>query len=237
MENLYEENYYKQSRLSNLYSSLFSFSVYKKIAAEKINKPGRILDVGCGNGGLLLLFKTRGWETHGVEPSESGFAIANNKIGETIHNCTLDNYIFPANYFDIVVVNHVLEHIAEPKKTMLEIKRVLKPNGNLHIEVPDAGTNQYRFTESKWYHFDGPRHVHQYTTKSLVKLLNIYGFQDIIVHHGFFSYPFDLFQSFRRMLPKPYKVLEGALFVFCFGLRLFPSWRGTVEIRAYKEIG
>ena len=61
---------------------------------------------------------------------------------KTTLNLDLTNLQFPNDNFDIIICNHVLEHIKEEKKALFEIKRVLKYNGWAILQVPIANKNK-----------------------------------------------------------------------------------------------
>lgn len=106
---------------------------------EEINyvnslEPGKILDVGCGLGFLLSAIDFR-WEKYGVELSEYAANYAK-KYGNVLLG-VLRAAEYESNYFDVVVLYHVVEHFNDPVEELIEIRRILKPNGRLIIGMPD----------------------------------------------------------------------------------------------------
>lgn len=97
----------------------------------------RILDVGCGNGSILLHLKSRGYEhLHGLEISE--YAIRRlRKEGIMMHFGALPSIPLPDATFDVVIASQVLEHIIRRRTLLKEMRRVLKPGGRAFIFVPD----------------------------------------------------------------------------------------------------
>ena len=97
-------------------------------------QPERILEIGCATGEFLLEARRAGWHTSGVEPSsymadearKNGLIVASDFVPEQ----------YGANAFDVVHMNHVLEHVPEPLTTLRGIAEVLVPGGLLVIEVP-----------------------------------------------------------------------------------------------------
>ncbi len=92
---------------------------------------GRILDIGCGLG-FLLSALSNGWEKHGVEVSQ--FAVAKADKYAVIRDTT---YNYPDDYFNVVVMYNVIEHLGQPEKMIKEVRRILKPNGHLVLTTPD----------------------------------------------------------------------------------------------------
>lgn len=60
----------------------------------------------------------------------------------------IQNIKFPANYFDAIICNHVLEHIIDNKKAMRELYRVLKPRGWAILQVPYLPIMKTTFEDS-----------------------------------------------------------------------------------------
>ena len=96
--------------------------------------PGRILDIGCGLGWLLSALKP-GWERHGVEVSR--FAAEHASQWGKIFVGELAEAKYPDEYFDVVVMYHVIEHMEDPVGAILEVRRILKLGGTLLLGTPD----------------------------------------------------------------------------------------------------
>lgn len=56
--------------------------------------------------------------------------------GQAMHQIDILDIPYRNNFFDYVIINHVLEHITDIKKAISEVKRVLKPNGKLILSFP-----------------------------------------------------------------------------------------------------
>ncbi|HOW43068.1 MAG TPA: class I SAM-dependent methyltransferase [Candidatus Omnitrophota bacterium] len=106
-------------------------------------KGAKLLYVGFGSGNNLLVAAEKGFDCYGVEVSASAVKIAHNRLKRAGLRARLsviaDNrYPFPDDYFDVVVAWHVLSYNdhAGLQKSLLEIKRVLKPAGRLLATFP-----------------------------------------------------------------------------------------------------
>lgn len=103
-----------------------------------LGKEGEILDVGSGGGVFLYSFKEHfpGWKMLGIEPTK-GFADVAKENGINVVYGYLEEGTFDKK-FDLVTLNHVLEHVEDFKKMLSMLKGYLKKEGLLYLEVPSA---------------------------------------------------------------------------------------------------
>ena len=135
--------------------------------------PGRLLDIGCATGVFLHAMQEKGWEVHGVEPSEHAVAYAREQYElTTITHGVLADTRFPDGSFDVVTLWDVLEHVADPKAVLNEVYRILKPAGLLVISVPNPTSLDAYLFGSYWLGWERPRHLHLFPPKLLEKYLN-----------------------------------------------------------------
>jgi SAM-dependent methyltransferase len=224
-----------------VYSQIVNYKIYRQVA--RLTRGNRILDVGCGDGRLLSIFKRRGWDVFGVEISPTRFHIAKRELNlKTVFNCTVVEAGFESNYFDAVVLNHVFEHLLDPERELEEIKRILKPFGFVYITVPNIDSHQFWFTKENWYHLDIPRHIYHYRVRTATKFLEKCGFKPEKISFPLTDFPLDLSTSIitkysRRRLSKIVSILVlFPLSTVSFLIQLVPSWRGTMQL-IYKKFG
>ena len=137
--------------------------------------PGTLLDVGCGRGDLGVALIRRGWRVAGVEPSASACAVARAR-GVKAQAGTLATTSFRET-FDAVVMNHSLEHVADPRADLANVFRLLRPKGMLAISVPNFASWQRRRFGAAWFPLDLPRHRTHFTPSSLELALKETGFE------------------------------------------------------------
>lgn len=103
-------------------------------------KPGRVLDVGCGDGQFLDIARQAGWETHGLELSP----VSSQAALERGHQVSCGSVTEPLDpdpgQFDLITVWDLLEHLAEPGRALSLLSRQLKPGGVLVLVTPMMGS-------------------------------------------------------------------------------------------------
>ena len=177
MQKTYNDKNYFSGYLENYKEFIKIFNQMLNLI-EKYKAPGKILDIGCGLGLFLYLAKKRGWEANGIEVSKFASNFANNKLKlNVINSDNLDT--FQDNFFDVIVVNHVLEHIENPLVILKQIKKKLNINGFLFIGVPNIEGLFPRFQKENWPSLQPLAHIYQFTPKTLKLLLQKIGFEPI----------------------------------------------------------
>ena len=116
--------------------------------AEKLIEVGSVLEVGCGGGWLLQGFAMRGWKCTGVEMTEA-FANEAESRGITIIRQSAEEVEFSEKY-DLIIFPAVLEHLYNPKEVLQKCVSALKPDGIIHIEVPNESA--LSLTAGNFYH-------------------------------------------------------------------------------------
>jgi SAM-dependent methyltransferase len=128
--------------------------------------PGRMLDVGCGDGKLLQHFADLEWDAVGLDPSSIAVE-ATRKRGLEAYQGTLASHPWPESSFDAIVFEHVLEHIPQPMEALEEAARLLVPGGVVAVVVPNWACWQRSLFRDRWFHLDLPRHQQHFSTLAL----------------------------------------------------------------------
>lgn len=135
----------------------------------------KVLEVGCGYGGKLKLFRRLGYESYGVEASRQR-ADECRKEGLTVFDCPITDLgqVYQHGPFDFVYSIHVLEHIADVSTHLAQLTRLIRAGGMLYIQVPNIWQGETLFMQSH-----AAIHCHTFSVHSLAKLLNQNGFTTI----------------------------------------------------------
>jgi SAM-dependent methyltransferase len=144
--------------------------------------PRTALEIGCSTGKFLARLRKDGWEASGVELAETPAREAARQ-GFDVHVGTLESAAFPTASFDAVFGWHVIEHLHEPKQTLQEIHRILKPRGWIAFSMPNFASWERKLFGQCWYTLELPRHLHHFSPKSLRKILSETGFDSIEIIH------------------------------------------------------
>jgi len=172
----------------------------------------RVLDVGCGRGVILGALVDRGFEAHGTEIGAEAVRGADPRAEIRIAS-QLRDAAYAAESFDEVVVWHVLEHVADPRGTLEEAARILRPGARLVVAVPNLSSLQARWSGAAWFHLDLPRHLYHFPLAALRRLLRDTGFEVVSEHHfSLRQNPFGWIQSALNRCPRlPRNALYGML--------------------------
>lgn len=171
-------------------------------------QPMNVLEIGCGSGWAISYqhpavhyvavdrgsvfraeLEARGVEFHEVDVAAVPLPVADQSV-------------------NLIVLNHVIEHIAECEFFVRQLRRVLVPGGVVYVRTPNAA-------RVKWAFWDDYTHIRPYTARALDQLMCSAGFQ----------------RRFLLNSDHPRIVLD---ILTCGRLRelLFGAWLGGKEIEA-----
>jgi ubiquinone/menaquinone biosynthesis C-methylase UbiE len=173
-----------------LQSKLYVWRSRQVLRRLKQKNP-RVLDVGCGRGLLLHAFQQAGCDVTGTEFSDDACRFAREKLKIPVRVGLLHELNFPDASFDVVTMWHVLEHVSDPRPTLAEVARILRPGGIFMVAVPNFGSPEAQLTKAGWFHLDMPRHLSHHTRASLARILDEAGLKP-----RWFSYLAPEYDSF-----------------------------------------
>jgi SAM-dependent methyltransferase len=156
-----------------------------------------ILDVGCGNGKLLLEMHLYGFsQLLGVDPFVE--ADLDYRNGVRILRRDVSEIQGP---FDFVMMHHALEHVPDPLATLREVHRLLRPGGSALIRIPVADSYAWRTYRADWVQLDPPRHFHLLTRRAMEILARSAGLEITEVVHDSESFQFWGSEQYLREIP------------------------------------
>jgi SAM-dependent methyltransferase len=144
----------------------------------QLPKDARIFEVGYGSGNWLLSMKRLGYDSlHGYDID----ANAENRsrlesAGIVVRSGNLLENDYADGYFDCIRLEHVFEHLLEPKAVLAELHRVLSPSGILVMTFPCISALSFSMSPRHCAHRDSPRHLYLHTPASARNILAGAGF-------------------------------------------------------------
>jgi 2-polyprenyl-3-methyl-5-hydroxy-6-metoxy-1,4-benzoquinol methylase len=153
---------------------------------------GIVLDVGCGGGLFLQMLRQRaavrtrdGLRVIGLDFSIEAANVAWRRSGVPVMCATLAHAPLAPSSCDAITMFHVLEHLYDPGSYLEAAHQLLKPDGRLIVQVPNAACWQFLVLGERWNGIDAPRHLINFRRSDLDALLDQCGFE--VLRHKYFS--------------------------------------------------
>ena len=141
-------------------------------ALEPWLRPGmKILDVGSSSGEFIHVLRRHGFDATGVEPNEAFADYARNRYEVPVLVGGWQDVDVPAGSVDLIVSNHVLEHLRHPLAALRVMKTWLADGGQIHLSVPNIENSRTPFSR---FHF---AHLHNFNPASLRMMALKAGFE------------------------------------------------------------
>ena len=139
---------------------------------------GSLLDVGCGDGAFLALAHTCGWDVTGLDPDPK--AVENvTKQGLSAYLGGIEYFEGKTNLFDVITMNHVIEHVHKPIKLLEACYKLLKSGGQLWLETPNINSFGHTRFKKNWRGIEAPRHLVLFNRHSLKQAILSVGFTEL----------------------------------------------------------
>lgn len=188
LPSLYEKYYPRKNvtAASIIQSIDTSPKIFKKISrwffgvnnqGQYLVKSGdKLLDVGCGSGGSLLEAKSLGAEAYGIEADPNVARLAK-ELGLQIHQGSIFDNPFPGKFFDLIIMNQVIEHIPEPDVMLAFLADRLTPAGRLILVFPNIDSIWRCIFRGSWINWHVPYHQHHFNKRTMKTLVGRCGYQ------------------------------------------------------------
>ncbi|MFH2146188.1 MAG: class I SAM-dependent methyltransferase [Candidatus Omnitrophota bacterium] len=222
----YYEKYYFKSYYSDAYSrGLFGklllmlknivFRRRLKLIKKYQPQAKNILEIGCGQGEFLRYLPAK-FNKYGVEINKSACDyIKKHDNGIVLYNDNIDDkFQNRGEKYDVILMWHVFEHVANPENFIKNISNFLAKDGVIILEIPNRESIGFNLTKSDWFHLDTPRHLFIYSRICLERFTEKYGLKII----GYRGEPVDYFQDLAASFYAKFKtnnhILNCSLFIF-----------------------
>lgn len=178
------------NHLLDVFFDILRFFELKSLIKKEFN----ILDLGCGKGGFLKFLEGKGVEGLGVDKVFGD--------GEKIKKEKIEN--FETNLkFGVVSMYHVLEHSEKPGLILKRIKRWIKKDGFLVLELPMVGGLTEKFLGEDYFAYFDKTHKHFFKKRRILDLLSLSGWKVVKRGVTWYEFPFTVIRSsFKRGLLK-----------------------------------
>ena len=156
----------------------YRFRVIRSLGPRR---PLRILDIGCGNKSCQL---TRHWLTvetyHGLDREcYSGEADDYKQMDKflNVDLTTGDLVCIPQDYYDVVILSHVVEHLEDGEEILRQLTTKLRRGGIVYVETPSFRTLNFPHGDGFLNFYDDPTHVRVYDRRTLATVMMKEGLQ------------------------------------------------------------
>ena len=198
LEEMYSSDYFDMTEhemdISKFENRVTNWEIkrYNKIlkGIERNCKRGNLLEIGPGLGSFLVVARKKGWSVEGMEPSKMMAKYCREKLKINVNENFLEKAKYKEGTFSVVYMDNVFEHVLDPVKTLLIIKKWLKKDGLIVIEVPNEGGLLYtavrvykRIRQLFGIKNDEKllQHMFYYDIKSMKQLMNKAGYEVVEV--------------------------------------------------------
>ncbi|MDD4870769.1 MAG: class I SAM-dependent methyltransferase [Kiritimatiellae bacterium] len=142
-----------------------------------------LLDVGCGNHSASL---AKTWfpkcRYHGVDKGIYANSEEDFKLMEKFYELDLSNTSLkslPDNFYDVVIANHIIEHLSNGLDLLREITGKIKPGGVIYVEFPSVRSMSFPSMKGTLNFCDDDTHVRVYDLKEVANVLLVNNFKVI----------------------------------------------------------
>ena len=202
-------DYYKYDAIAPKYYDMFGkkdtedyYNHLCRLIEPYLRRESRILDMAGSWGEFDAYLNAKGYqEVIDLDPALKCIDYAKDHMVKTIVTDSTNMSDIKDKSFDMVILNHSLEHIVDVENTMLNIERVLKDEGTLFIEVPDV--EGYVDEEAAPFNFLTYEHVLHMSMRDLNNLAAVYGYE--IVDSGKYYKKVSNYPSIYAVLKKGIK--------------------------------
>lgn len=126
---------------------------YVRAFRDVLDPAARVLDVGAGSGEFAFLMTRLGKTVTGIEPNIGYAAYCRDELGLDVRTARISPDLFAPDRFDLIRLNHVLEHLNDPVRYLGEVARWLTPGGLIYVEVPNIEAYCRNKSRGRMFHY------------------------------------------------------------------------------------
>lgn len=163
----------------------------------QLRRDTRVLDVGCGAGGLIFELAELGYRgVLGIDPFIDGDRRYDN--GARVLELGLDE---APGRWDVVMFHHAFEHVPDPAATLHRTHALLDAGGHCLLRVPTVSSLAWQHYGVDWVQLDAPRHLYLFARESIARLAAATGFDVVDVAFDSDAFQFWGSEQYRLGIP------------------------------------
>lgn len=235
----FDEKYFSTHTYANItfakYSMYWWSNRFFAILARRYGRRGaRLLEVGSGMGHLVGQLSDT-FEAYGMDLNH--WAVKKSKEAaerSSLQTGSAQELPYEDGAFNVVIIKHIVEHLPDPAKAILEIGRVTDKNGILILATPNLGSLLKPWKGDKWIGYQDPTHISLKEPGEWLALIRAAGFEFVRVFaDGFWDVPYIRFMP--RLLQKLFFGSLGGLQAVTGFVFLPMTWGESVIVIARKK--
>ena len=169
----------KSRFISQFNNASYKYDIIKKYINKKFQN--NLLEIGCGAGGILSFFQSKGFNCHGIDFENDHLDYARNKNIKVFSN--IENI---KEKFDVIILSHVIEHLISVEEIFTQCKKLLNDNGLIYIEVPSLESiNKHYYSDLK--NFLHIAHVTHFSEKTFMNFVKLHNFEILYLNKDIHS--------------------------------------------------
>ena len=244
-QNIYKKTYYSRDDKKegyNDYKKMYkthnvTFTKRLKFIEKNYKKRGIVFDFGCALGHFCEVAKHRKWIVIGSDIAPYAALYTRNKYNINTFICDITHPPVTKNIADLICLYDIIEHLPDPKKSLISLKKILKHDGILHIVTPDSNSISAKIFGKKWFHFKPQEHLFYFNKHNLTNLLRQTGYE-VLKTNSNLSYMTldDIFIRLSFYLGSISKFIINILSLLNMKKIVVPIYVGNFEIIAKPKI-
>jgi SAM-dependent methyltransferase len=170
---LYEREYFAGDHATGYDAYERDAHLYEKTFARRLKlirrfkSGGRVLDIGCSFGYFLNVAQRAGFDVYGLDVSPYAVERAAERFPGRIHQGVLRPGLFPPQFFDVVTMFDLFEHVYRPREFLTTLDEITRADAIVCITTPNHRSVLSRASRRNWVSYKIPEHVFYYTPTTL----------------------------------------------------------------------
>ncbi len=194
-----EEALFHHSFIGRIFSIRYTpDAALTALGCAGIQKQSSVLDVGCGGGILLHSLWEAGFpRLLGIDPFMEKSVLPAHL---PFKSCRLEDIPISPKW-DIIIFNHVFEHVPNPRETLIAAAERLSRGGACVVRIPLASSWAWTHYGTDWVQLDAPRHLFLLSTKAIAQLATDAGLRVESTVYDSSEFQFWGSEQYRRGIP------------------------------------